>query len=162
MCGFWLGCLQTSVQTNMARLFKKYRDLDVKIKYFYVYILQCCNDEYYVGQTGHLINRLYNHIVGHGSVFTKKNLPYNLVHLERFNTRYEAESREIAWFRLIKNKKHDFNLPPEFDDFFYRISAMAAREDRNKKENLLYSLNILEKCNAFIKVPQVKEWGDYK
>ena len=57
-------------------------------------------DQYYVGHTGNLTDRLYRHR-NSGSLSTKKTGDWELVYKEEFETRSEASLRE----RAIKSKK---------------------------------------------------------
>ena len=57
-------------------------------------------DKYYVGQTDNLERRLIQHNSGY-SKSTKSASPWELKHVERFNSRSEAMKRELE----IKSKK---------------------------------------------------------
>src|SRR5437867_1043167 len=75
---------------------------------FYVYILYSKTiDEYYVGHSGHLENRLFHHLHS-GSKATKKTSDWILVYKEEFNTKAEACRREMQ----IKKKKSHRNIAP--------------------------------------------------
>src|SRR5207249_11139430 len=68
---------------------------------FYVYILYSKTiDEYYVGHSGHLENRLFRHVHS-GSKATKKASDWILLYKEEFNTKAEAYRRE----KQIKKRK---------------------------------------------------------
>ena len=70
-----------------------------------VYILLCSNDEYYVGSTTNLENRLNEHQKGRGCDFTKAHLPVKLVYTEEYPTIEEAYKRERqlhGWSRAKK------------------------------------------------------------
>ena len=63
---------------------------------FIVYILYSSNvDQYYVGHTQNMEDRLSRHNSGR-SLSTKKGKPWNLVYTETFETRSEAMLREKA------------------------------------------------------------------
>jgi putative endonuclease len=63
---------------------------------FIVYILYSSNvDQYYVGHTQNIDDRLSRHNSGR-SLSTKKGKPWNLVYTETFETRSEAMLREKA------------------------------------------------------------------
>ena len=71
----------------------------------YTYILLCSNDEYYVGSTDDLENRLNEHQKGRGCGFTKAHLPVKLVYKEEYQTKEEAYKRERqlhGWSRAKK------------------------------------------------------------
>ena len=66
-----------------------------------VYILQSeANGSYYIASTGDLNERLLRHNQGR-SRYTKRGIPWLLVHTEQFDTRSQAVKRE----RQIKNRK---------------------------------------------------------
>ena len=68
---------------------------------FIVYILFSSKvDQYYVGHTQNMEDRLFRHNSGR-SLSTKKGKPWNLVYTETFETRSEAMLRE----RAIKKMK---------------------------------------------------------
>ena len=117
---------------------------------YYIYVLECCGDSYYVGQTAHLVQRMFQHYSGCGAAWTKKNPPRELVHLEVRYSRYDAEQRERQWFKLLKRKEKSFCLPPEFEEFFYRIAAIATEPTDECKEY----------CKKTVKVPRIQEWLD--
>ena len=63
---------------------------------FIVYIIYSTNfDQYYVGHTQNIEDRLSRHNSGR-SLSTKKGKPWNLVYTETFETRSEAMLREKA------------------------------------------------------------------
>ncbi|SHJ47992.1 type I restriction enzyme, R subunit [Tangfeifania diversioriginum] len=61
---------------------------------YYVYVLECENDSYYIGQTSDLIKRWGQHISGQGAKWTKIHKPIRIVHYEIFPGREEAVARE--------------------------------------------------------------------
>ena len=68
---------------------------------FYVYIIYSKTiDQFYIGHTVDLTDRLYRHN-NSGSKATKKAKDWMLVHTEQFNSRAEASARE----QEIKQKK---------------------------------------------------------
>lgn len=60
------------------------------MQYFYVYILQCFDNTYYVGHTDDIDRRMVEHREGKGSLHTKKKLPVELVYIEHCSSRSEA------------------------------------------------------------------------
>ncbi len=124
----------------------------------YIYILDCSDDKYYVGITGYLISRIYQHVSGNGAKYTQKYLPCNLVHLEIADSFGHAEVIEVFLRRLVKKGWRDFYLPDECSDLFYRIAAMASRDDKNLLLPLIYSQYSQEICNQLISFPFVTEW----
>ena len=75
-----------------------------------VYILQCANDQYYVGSTNNLANRLKEHqgdasALFKGARFTKGHLPVMLVYTEEYEDDHQARMREQqlhGWSRAKK------------------------------------------------------------
>jgi very-short-patch-repair endonuclease/predicted GIY-YIG superfamily endonuclease len=61
---------------------------------FYVYVLECDNGSYYIGQTENLEKRWQEHISGRGANWTKSHKPVRIIHFEEFNTREESVKRE--------------------------------------------------------------------
>ena len=77
---------------------------------YYVYILECCDGSYYVGQTQELRTRLLEHHTGMASVWTAHRLPVKLVFYERQRDRVTAVEREAElkrWSRLKKQQLID-------------------------------------------------------
>lgn len=73
---------------------------------FWVYILQCSDGSYYVGQTDDLDNRVAEHLQGMGSDYTRRRQPLALVWSEEFTDRLSAlaAERQIkGWSRAKKN-----------------------------------------------------------
>ncbi|AEH02274.1 GIY-YIG nuclease family protein [Lacinutrix sp. 5H-3-7-4] len=67
---------------------------------YYCYILTNKNRTVlYVGYTENIRQRIEQHEKGKGSVFTKKYNVFDLIHLEKFELKKEAKSRE----RQLKN-----------------------------------------------------------
>jgi len=80
----------------------------------YMYILKCCNGQYYTGSTNDLDRRLVQHQNGEGANFTKKHLPVELVYYEEFQGIDEAFFREKqvqGWSR----KKKEALINGEYD-----------------------------------------------
>lgn len=71
----------------------------------YAYILLCADGSYYCGWTNDVAHRLKAHNAGQGSRYTKSRRPVTLVHLEEFDTREEAMSREWHLKRLSHAEK---------------------------------------------------------
>jgi predicted GIY-YIG superfamily endonuclease len=81
---------------------------------FFVYILKCKDQSYYVGHTDNIETRLAEHDSGI-SHHTSKRLPVKLLYMERFATRDEAfivERKIKGWSRRKKEAfmQQDFDL----------------------------------------------------
>ena len=66
----------------------------VFMKKGYIYILKCSDNTFYTGSTNNLDARVYQHIIGEGSNYTKKRLPVSLVYAEEIERIDEAFYRE--------------------------------------------------------------------
>jgi len=72
---------------------------------FYIYILQCRDQSYYVGHTDNLEKRLSEHTTGFFSCYTSGRLPVKLVYHELFSTRIEALEAERKLKKWSRKKK---------------------------------------------------------
>jgi len=82
---------------------------------FWVYILKCADDSYYVGHTDNIEKRIAEHRCKKYSGYTSKRLPVKLVYSCSFNTRnqaFEAEQKIKGWSRRKKEAliTKDWNL----------------------------------------------------
>ena len=71
----------------------------------FAYILLCADGSYYCGWTNDVAKRLAAHNAGRGSRYTRNRRPVRPVHLEAFDTREEAMSREWHLKRLSHAQK---------------------------------------------------------
>jgi len=79
---------------------------------YYVYILKCSDQSYYVGSTSDIAKRLATHNAGKGASWTAKRLPVRLAYQEQYESKSDAIKREQqlkGWSRakkeaLINNK----------------------------------------------------------
>ena len=58
------------------------------MKKFYLYILKCRDNSYYVGHTDNIEKRISEHHQGKIECYTKQRLPIKVVHVQDFVTRY--------------------------------------------------------------------------
>lgn len=68
----------------------------------WMYILECCDNSYYVGSTKNLKIRLSQHQDGTGSNYTSKRLPVKLVYCEeydRVDVAFYREKQVQGWSR---------------------------------------------------------------
>jgi len=61
---------------------------------YYVYVLECENGSFYIGQTENLPKRWEEHITGKGANWTKAHKPVKIIHHEYYKSREEAVDRE--------------------------------------------------------------------
>lgn len=71
----------------------------------YTYILRCADGSYYAGWTNDPEKRLRAHNSGKGSKYTRSRLPVEIVHLEEFDTKEEAMSREQHIKHMTRQQK---------------------------------------------------------
>ncbi len=71
----------------------------------YTYILRCGDGTLYTGWTNDIERRLKAHNEGKGAKYTKGRGPVELVHLEEFETKEEAMSREYAIKHMSRAEK---------------------------------------------------------
>ncbi len=83
------------------------------LKNYFVYILQCKDNSYYVGMSEDLSRRIQEHSSGYGSPSTSIRGFGNLVYYETFASKSKALSREKqikGWSRQKKQALMDKNL----------------------------------------------------
>jgi predicted GIY-YIG superfamily endonuclease len=78
------------------------------MKKFYLYILKCNDDSYYVGHTDDIEKRISEHVAGKLHCYTKKRLPVKVVHVQDFVTRYEALVAERKIKKWTRKKKESY------------------------------------------------------
>ena len=72
---------------------------------YFVYILRCYDNLYYVGHTENLSERFQTHMNGHGAVHTKIHSPKAIVYTEEFDTKADAAKRKIQIKKWSRAKK---------------------------------------------------------
>lgn len=72
---------------------------------YFVYILRCANDSFYVGSARDLDARVKAHNAGRGAAYTFKYRPVYLVYSEVFDTETAAVTRERQLKRWSHKKK---------------------------------------------------------
>jgi putative endonuclease len=60
----------------------------------YVYVLRCADDTLYTGYTTDVKRRVAEHDAGEGAKYTRGRTPVELVHVESFESKSDAMSRE--------------------------------------------------------------------
>ena len=89
----------------MDIFFYCYKIINMKNKYFYVYILKCGDESYYIGYTENLLERLKSHYRAEASMYTRKRQPVKLVFFLEFLKRYDALNVEKQIKNWSKKKK---------------------------------------------------------
>jgi putative endonuclease len=72
---------------------------------YYVYILRCADDGFYVGSAQDVDARLQAHNEGRGAAYTFKHRPVRLVYSESFDSEHDALIRERQLKRWSRGKK---------------------------------------------------------
>lgn len=70
-----------------------------------VYILRCKDNSLYTGYTNDLENRLKAHQDGKGAKYTRGRGPFQVVYIEKFDTKEEALKREYDIKQLKRKGK---------------------------------------------------------
>jgi putative endonuclease len=76
----------------------------------YVYVLRCADDTLYTGYTTDVERRVAEHDAGEGAKYTRGRTPVELVHVESFDSKSGAMSREYEikqWSRAEKEQLID-------------------------------------------------------
>ena len=72
---------------------------------FFVYILKCGDDSYYVGSTNNIEKRIERHSAGEAAKWIKNRLPIKILYQEKHETLLSARQREKqikGWSRKKK------------------------------------------------------------
>lgn len=72
---------------------------------YYVYILKCSDESYYVGCAQDIEQRLKTHSDGRAAPYTARLLPVQLVYSEKHLSIESARKRELQLKRWSRNKK---------------------------------------------------------
>lgn len=70
-----------------------------------VYVLECADGSYYTGYTTDLQRRVREHEDGEGAKYTRGRAPVEVVHVEEFDSRSAALSREYEIKQLSRTRK---------------------------------------------------------
>ena len=71
----------------------------------YVYVLECADGTLYTGYTTDVERRVAEHNAGDGAKYTRGRTPVEVVHVEAFDTKSAAMSREYEIKRLSRGAK---------------------------------------------------------
>jgi predicted GIY-YIG superfamily endonuclease len=72
---------------------------------FYVYILKCNDDSYYIGQTDNIERRIAEHDSNSYDCYTSTRLPIKVMFVQTFGTRAEALDSERQLKKWSRKKK---------------------------------------------------------
>jgi putative endonuclease len=71
----------------------------------HVYVLECADGSLYTGYTTDVERRVAEHDAGEGAKYTRGRTPVSVVHVESFDTRSAAMSREAEVKALSRAEK---------------------------------------------------------
>lgn len=71
----------------------------------FVYVLECSDGTFYTGYTIDVERRLAEHKAGEGARYTRGRTPVELCHVESFDSRSAAMSREYEIKQLSRDRK---------------------------------------------------------
>lgn len=71
----------------------------------YAYVLRCSDGTFYTGYTTDVERRVREHDAGDGAKYTRGRTPVELVHVEQFDTKSAAMSREYEIKQLSRARK---------------------------------------------------------
>jgi putative endonuclease len=71
----------------------------------YVYVLECADGSLYTGYTTDVARRVAEHDAGEGAKYTRGRTPVELVHVEAFDSKSAAMSREYAIKQRSRREK---------------------------------------------------------
>ena len=101
---------------------------------YFVYILQCADNSFYIGLTNNIKRRVLEHSTGYyPKSYTSKRLPIELLYREIYACPYKAREREVqlkGWSRVKKIAliENDFDaLPGLSKKFFKRTKGTTLR-----------------------------------
>jgi putative endonuclease len=88
------------------------------MKMYYVYILVCRDNSFYIGYTADLKKRILEHNTGQGSFYIKSKLPVKLVCYEKYFNEQEARNRERQLKGWTRKKK--IELIKRFQQHYFK------------------------------------------
>ncbi|KAB1197533.1 MULTISPECIES: GIY-YIG nuclease family protein [Haloferax] len=71
----------------------------------FVYVLQCTDGSLYTGYTTDVERRVAEHNAGDGAKYTRGRTPVELVHVEEYDSKSKAMSREYEIKQLRREQK---------------------------------------------------------
>ena len=71
----------------------------------YVYVVECADGTYYTGYTTDVDRRVAEHDAGEGAKYTRGRTPVELRHVETYESKSAAMSREYELKRLSRAEK---------------------------------------------------------
>jgi predicted GIY-YIG superfamily endonuclease len=95
---------------------------------FYVYMLKCNDNSYYIGHTDNIEKRIIEHQLNVYPCYTSKRLPVEVVFVQLFGTRDEALNAERQIKKWNRQKKEAL-----IEKDFTKITLLAKKIFNNNK-----------------------------
>ncbi|HLJ30832.1 MAG TPA: GIY-YIG nuclease family protein [Candidatus Babeliales bacterium] len=90
---------------------------------FYVYILRCNDNSYYIGHTDNIEKRIAEHNSKEYPCYTSKRLPIQVVFIQTFASRDEAFNAERQMKKWNRQKKEAL-----IAENFFQLSLLAKKK----------------------------------
>ena len=97
--------IRTGGQTGVDRAAMDFAETPSADRKHYVYILRCADGTFYTGYTTDPERRTRVHNSGKGAKYTRSRLPVELIYIEEFDDKSEAQRREYAIKQLSRAEK---------------------------------------------------------
>ena len=81
------------------------KSLENDIEPWFVYIVECKDESYYIGISNDVERRLRKHNSGIGSKYLRGKIPVILLHTEKYLNKSEASKREAQLKKWSRKKK---------------------------------------------------------
>jgi predicted GIY-YIG superfamily endonuclease len=95
---------------------------------FSLYIPECSDGTLYIGHTDNLDERMRQHDVGKAGAYTAKRKPLKLLHVEEFESRYDALAMERKLKGWSKEKKKLAYIGGDWPSIRYLSKGKHKRE----------------------------------
>lgn len=108
------------------------------MKTYFVYILECADNSFYIGLTNNIKRRVLEHSSGYyANSYTSKRLPIELLYKEIYNCPYKARNREVqlkGWSRIKKIAliENEFDALPGLSKKFFKRKKGATLRYKNE------------------------------
>jgi putative endonuclease len=89
------------------------------VRNHYVYVLRCADDTLYTGYTTDVDRRVAEHDAGEGAKYTRGRTPVELVHVEAFDSKSAALSREHEIKSMSRARKESLVDSAPTDGFLF-------------------------------------------
>ena len=105
---------------------------------YFVYILECADNSFYIGLTNNIKRRVLEHSTGYyTNSYTSKRLPIELLYKEIYNCPYNARNREVqlkGWSRAKKIAliENDFDELPGLSKKVFKRKKGATLRYKNE------------------------------